>query len=249
MVVGAHDKVGCWSPRGAIVLSTDAISFPIWRTGEVTFDEPLTLEYKFIIRKGNGDVIWEELSSNRTAKLSANTVNVVENVWGTLATSSITCFPLRLGAADGELDSLPAANTSFYPVDSRGATITEKQAYPVCMEGRPIASAPCIEHREEKAPEESSSSKTEDQPYNAALSESIAADTSSKSALVAVSTSVDSEEAITTGGNSSRAAPLKRSAFILANTGSIRKHYQIEDTIGRVCVESGHGFLSVTIYV
>ncbi|CDJ39708.1 hypothetical protein ETH_00038830, partial [Eimeria tenella] len=88
-LVGSHERLGHWSPHKAVVLTTDAASFPTWRTGPLAFAGPprgpLSLEYKFLILRAGGGVEWEALSSNRSASLPADSVSHIQNVWGSLA--------------------------------------------------------------------------------------------------------------------------------------------------------------------
>ncbi|KAL8424563.1 hypothetical protein Efla_005669 [Eimeria flavescens] len=216
MVVGAHERIGWWDPQKGLILSTDAILFPLWHTGEIEFEEPVTIEYKFIIRRSNGSVEWEGLPCNRTADLRANTISHIQNVWGSLATSSITCFPLR-----AEPD---------YPVDARGVqTAGESQGlspspcdYKTISDGAPSIMVSAASASSGLHAAEAASFSQPPTPYS-----ELASSVASPQIL-----SARTEAADEAGGGGSR-APLKRSAFILANSGPISDFYVVDRTIGR----------------
>lgn len=211
MVVGGHERIGSWDPQKAMILSTDPISFPLWRTGEIEFDEPLTIEYKFIIRRGNGHVEWEGFGANRTADLRANTISQIQNVWGSLATSSITCFPLR-SEPDFDVDArdvntAPTGRDSSQPNEFKSVSEIGQSSGP--------SSSPDSPH----VPEPKSSRPVT--PYSEAAS-------SLSSPHISTARTEAADEA---GGGVVR-APLKRSAFILANSGPISEYYVMDRTIG-----------------
>ncbi|XP_026194590.1 calcium-dependent protein kinase 2 [Cyclospora cayetanensis] len=217
MVVGAHERIGSWDPQKAVILTTDAVLFPLWRTEEIEFDQPLTIEYKFIIRRANGSVEWEEFSSNRTAELRADTVSHIQNVWGSLATASITCFPLHQESdisteARGVFTvSPPTAGDS--PGSGDFKSILEIQSSRCASPGW-VCISPRGELDELPNPRPST-------PY------------SESSSCVASHLSTARTEAADEAGGGVVRAQLKRSAFILANSGPICDYYVMDRTIGR----------------
>ncbi|KAL8428409.1 hypothetical protein ACSSS7_007235 [Eimeria intestinalis] len=247
MVVGAHEKIGCWNPSRALVLSTDAILFPVWHTGEIELSEPVTIEYKFIIKRANGSVEWEGFPTNRTAELRANTVSHIQNVWGSLATASITCFPLRTepdypsdppggGGVDGVAGVedprgvrtahdavdvlLQKPSNDFKSIPDVGSSTIQSQGIRAAAAAAAAAAATATGAG---AADASGSASQPPTPYSEMLS-------ALPSPHVA---SVRTEAADEAGGSGVVRAPLRRSAFILANTGPISDYYVVDRTIGR----------------
>lgn len=218
MVVGGHERIGSWDPQKALIFSTDSISFPLWHTGEIEFDEPVTLEYKFVIRRTNGYIEWEGLPCNRTVDLRANTISQVLNVWGSLATSSITCFPLSsqpdlpIDSRDLHTDPSTREISPVSPQPNNFKTVAEM--------GAPLdASAAFI------SPQGQVDIVTNSRPVTPYSDQA----TPLPSPHVSTARTEPADEA---GGGVVR-APLNRSAFILANSGPISEYYVIDRTIGR----------------
>lgn len=218
MVVGSHERVGAWDPQKALILSTDALSFPLWRTDEIELEEPLTIEYKFIIRRANGHVEWEAFDTNRTAELRASTVTHIQNVWGSISTSSITCFPLiaesgleEAAASGGESERLREAESASSLHASEFKTVSEAAQSLSASSG-------------------SDSSSRQVEVVTASRSSTPCCEGPSPLPSPCVSTA-KTEAADEAGGGVVRTA-LKRSAFILANSGPISEYYIIDRTIG-----------------
>ncbi|KAL8269986.1 hypothetical protein Esti_006086 [Eimeria stiedai] len=232
MVVGAHEKIGCWDPRRALVLSTDSILFPMWHTGEVELSEPVTIEYKFIIKRANGNVEWEAFPNNRTAELRANTLSHIQNVWGSLATASITCFPL---CTEPEYPPAAAA-AAAEQLDARGVQTARET-------GEVSFSTSDFNSISEAGPSVGASSAAQSPGLKAAAAAAQDAAGPSQpptpySELVSSLpsphiSSACTEAADEAGGGGVVRVPLRRSAFILANTGPISDYYVVDRTIGR----------------
>jgi hypothetical protein len=62
--------MGAWNPKSAAKMTTDANSFPIWRSLTYTVDKPDIVEYKYIIvDEQSGEVSWEN-GDNRIVDLT-----------------------------------------------------------------------------------------------------------------------------------------------------------------------------------
>lgn len=218
MIVGGHERVGCWDPQKAVILSTDSILFPLWRTREIEFDEPLTIEYKFIIRRANGHFEWEGFSVNRTADLRENTISQIHNVWGSQGTASITCFPLRT-EADFVIDGLHGHVTpSSRSTESVSSQKSDVKSIPETGRSLDASSGSDSSHLSVDAPKTSRPST----PYSELISP-----------LPSPHSSAARTEAADEAGGGVVRASFKRSAFILANSGPISEYYIIDRTIGR----------------
>jgi len=67
VLVGGPEEMGGWDAHRALVLTTDAASFPSWST-EVSLPSQkvgMQVEYKYVIRRGGGLVQWESFVHNR----------------------------------------------------------------------------------------------------------------------------------------------------------------------------------------
>uniref|UniRef100_A0A0G4I7E3 CBM20 domain-containing protein n=1 Tax=Chromera velia CCMP2878 TaxID=1169474 RepID=A0A0G4I7E3_9ALVE len=76
-VVGSESEIGGWSPESAVTLETDADSWPLWK-GKVHFSETEAgdrMEYKYIIRRADGGVVWESFDNNRCLTLPYKNVH------------------------------------------------------------------------------------------------------------------------------------------------------------------------------
>ncbi|EPT27057.1 calcium-dependent protein kinase CDPK2 [Toxoplasma gondii ME49] len=228
MVVANHDRVGNWNPQNSVVLSTDASSFPTWRSGEVCFDEqqPVRLEYKLIIRRASGEIYWEPIPTNRVVTLTANTSSVIENVWGSLATCSITFFPLQ-----------PIPSPSFY----KHAERTKKEASSVHLHSASISDDSGSDTGTCSQVDESRTQRNvRGQPASVGTGKATAAERGGKGYVMPhhqCSTSqrrhsISTQAADEAAGGGNRVS-FKRSAFILANTGPITNYYTVSKTIGR----------------
>lgn len=87
-VVGSHAILGNWDPMSAQTLVTDSASFPIWKSkqmdltpaGNSNATSLNPLEYKFLITRADGSVLWEPISGNRTVCFAF--LDVSKYLWG-----------------------------------------------------------------------------------------------------------------------------------------------------------------------
>lgn len=70
-VVGSANQLGSWDVGRSVRLETTAASFPVWSSPDVWLTEEnevlgTPIEFKFVVGgPGNGNIIWEQLPSNR----------------------------------------------------------------------------------------------------------------------------------------------------------------------------------------
>ncbi|KAH0474396.1 MAG: hypothetical protein KVP17_001339 [Porospora cf. gigantea B] len=78
-VIGSHRCVGGWTVKNAVKLQTDPQSFPLWFSNDIELDmieiygdsdKAAVVEYKFIILKSSGAVVWESFHGNRKIDLN-----------------------------------------------------------------------------------------------------------------------------------------------------------------------------------
>lgn len=67
-VVGSRTEIGSWDPAKGVKL--DPASYPIWK-GTISFPASQAIEYKYIKRDGQGQVVWES-GANRTLTTPAS---------------------------------------------------------------------------------------------------------------------------------------------------------------------------------
>ncbi|CDJ48599.1 Calcium-dependent protein kinase, related, related [Eimeria brunetti] len=240
LLVGSSEELGSWQPERGIPLSTDALSFPLWRTAEIALDQPITVEYKFVIRRANGAIEWETFSGNRTADLRANAFSHIENVWNSLATASITCFPLRpdpknqytddyAGAAAAAAAAAGAAAAAAAAVKGAPSLETAKTGFESVSSSLPLASGVLTPpSRGGEVHKAESSGAAASLPYSEAASAAAAA-AAAAAQVAAAGPPAPADEA---GGGGAVRAPLNRSAFIIANSGPISDYYIMDKTIG-----------------
>mmetsp|Transcript_31234 Transcript_31234/g.85747 ORF Transcript_31234/g.85747 Transcript_31234/m.85747 type:complete len:496 (+) Transcript_31234:106-1593(+) len=76
-VVGAADTLGSWDTSRAVLLDTEAHTYPLWFgrafVSHASLMEPKDVEFKFIIQRADGSVVWEE-GPNRSMHLLHATV-------------------------------------------------------------------------------------------------------------------------------------------------------------------------------
>ncbi|PFH35211.1 calcium-dependent protein kinase CDPK2 [Besnoitia besnoiti] len=228
MLVGNHERVGNWNPQKAVILSTDASSFPTWRSNEVFFEEqqPLRLEYKLIIRRSSGEIYWEPIATNRVVNLTANTSSVTENVWGSLATCSITFFPLQ-----------PLPSPSFYKHVSAAASQKDGVSPRVRSCASISGGSTSDDCQNAQSPGASQGAgglaATAGKPAAGSAgrgTKGYMAHRQCSGAQGRTSSSTQAADEAAGGGNR---VSFKRSAFILANTRPITAYYTISKTIGR----------------
>lgn len=61
-VVGNLNQYGNWNPENGLEMFTNKKSYPLWKSDSVEVNNTimLNLEYKFVIIKSNGVVVWEK---------------------------------------------------------------------------------------------------------------------------------------------------------------------------------------------
>eukprot|EP00923_Selenidium_pygospionis_P038905 GHVN01067731.1.p1 GENE.GHVN01067731.1~~GHVN01067731.1.p1 ORF type:complete len:170 (-),score=12.65 GHVN01067731.1:111-620(-) len=59
-IIGNHPLLGGWSDP----VPLDPEMYPLWRSTRIPLDSQV--EYKYVIRTGDGDILWEQFEGNRT---------------------------------------------------------------------------------------------------------------------------------------------------------------------------------------
>ncbi|SEG10489.1 alpha-amylase [Thermomonospora echinospora] len=78
-VVGNIPELGNWNPAHAVKLNTDAGTYPHW-SGSAALPANTPIAYKYIIKKDNDPVIWEQ-GGNRTATTTGSGEHVFNDGW------------------------------------------------------------------------------------------------------------------------------------------------------------------------
>ena len=81
-IVGSIDELGNWDPSHAIKLITTSQLYPIWKTeSRIKLSKPPpTIEYKYLIFKGQSFIRWENLPSDVNRRLDVrNGKFLIEN--------------------------------------------------------------------------------------------------------------------------------------------------------------------------
>ncbi|EKX38931.1 hypothetical protein GUITHDRAFT_115036 [Guillardia theta CCMP2712] len=80
LVVGNVPELGEWKPQRAAKLSTNSGSFPYWNVA-ITLRPGFSLEYKFVIQKSGGELVWEK-GENRKIKVPVSSKATAESAFG-----------------------------------------------------------------------------------------------------------------------------------------------------------------------
>lgn len=79
-VVGNVQQLGNWSPEHALRMTTDPGTYPVWRCDPLLLNEG-EVEFKFIILRANGEVVWEERGNRRLSLKGTHEARVIAD-WG-----------------------------------------------------------------------------------------------------------------------------------------------------------------------
>jgi hypothetical protein len=63
LLVGSVSELGCWQPDKAVILTTNAVSFPVWKCEIPMSCCGIPFEFKFILKSADGALHWEDLPS------------------------------------------------------------------------------------------------------------------------------------------------------------------------------------------
>eukprot|EP00960_Hanusia_phi_P051959 761142-Hanusia_phi.AAC.2 len=110
LVVGNIPELGDWKPQRGAKLSTNAGSFPYW-SATVTARPGFALEYKFVIQKGGGDLVWEK-GENRKIKIPVSSKATVESGFGD---KGERIFGVDAAVVETRAPSPPAAIAVYEP--------------------------------------------------------------------------------------------------------------------------------------
>ena len=71
IIIGERKELGNWKLEDNI-LHTNKEIYPLWKSNPISFpyQEKLSFEYKYCIKRKNGDLIWEDFNGNRKIEIS-----------------------------------------------------------------------------------------------------------------------------------------------------------------------------------
>jgi len=70
-VTGDRNELGNWKENNDNELHTDKDTFPLWKSNPISipYQDKLSLEYKYILKKRNGHIDWENFEGNRKIEI------------------------------------------------------------------------------------------------------------------------------------------------------------------------------------
>ncbi|AFY73047.1 lysophospholipase L1-like esterase [Synechococcus sp. PCC 7502] len=79
-VVGSTEELGNWDVAKAIPLTTSKAEYPLWQTPQkISFAKTANINYKYLLLKPDGSVIWENWGNNRWLPADTDRVTVVDD--------------------------------------------------------------------------------------------------------------------------------------------------------------------------